>query len=204
MKLYIVFIITCTVGTVLSQCSPSCTNNQRCLKDYESGTYSCITVNCKGNAFNQYGIARDYGHLRKCREAEPPNCKGSNTKVEFPYQCCSGIAFQQFTDLKMTKCSLVCDHAVRCDASEGCGASIHCPGVEECIDNKCVIPKEGVQCGACGKAPINGRCCGEGIHDNGICSCSSGSSACTGEADCVGTGNGHMVCCDGKCKKDSC
>jgi hypothetical protein len=196
MKIRVLFLL-CVIKAAVAQCPTACNSNEKCLRDYETGVYSCITIDCKGKAFNQDGMARQYGTLRKCGGTQPSPCYGSNGQVTDVSQCCAGVGFQQFTDLKMTKCSLVCIDATSCDVSEGCAGNINCPGVEECIDGKCVIPIPGTQCGECGKLPINGRCCGSGVKDHdGTCYCATGKKDCHAADRCTA----NFDCCDdGQC-----
>ncbi|CAO3634739.1 unnamed protein product [Cunninghamella echinulata] len=189
MKFVILFAIPFAI--VQAQC-PNCTN--KCLRDCYSRQYECVDP-------NNYKNAACYGTRRKCNVPEPSECKPSDSFVGDPSQCCIGIASPTFVGPgkpEVLQCSLN-----NCDLSDGCRSSLDCPGKEDCINAKCVTLTPGVQCGECGKAPIQGQCC-EGTYHDGVCLCASSDDICSGESDCIGKGDGHWVCCDGRCKKDTC
>ncbi|KAI9306478.1 hypothetical protein BJ944DRAFT_238716 [Cunninghamella echinulata] len=80
----------------------------------------------------------------------------------------------------------------------GCEASHNCPGIDFCSGGKCVSEEPGINCGDCGKLPINRKCCGRGVPgDNGVCCCVTGSKSCK-EVGYEYTVN--LNCCnDGRC-----
>lgn len=89
---------------------------------------------------------------------------------------------------------------------KSCNSDLNCDGSEICIKNICKNDEPGINCGNCGKSPINGRCCGKGIIDNikktGLCYCGE-SGGCKEKRDC----RANSDCCirygktTGICKK---
>ncbi|KAI9303565.1 hypothetical protein BJ944DRAFT_241335 [Cunninghamella echinulata] len=173
-------------------CAPNCKPNEKCLKVYESeelqpGSFQCIDT-------NNY-IYGNFGNPRQCGVKYKGGCKSRDAFVDFPYQCCGGVAVlrSRGNDKIGLACYYGSDYCIN-----GCEASYNCPGNEFCSEGKCVNEKSGVNCGDCENLPINGKCCGRGVLDhNGVCYCSTGSASCKeGGCECVV----NMDCCDdGRC-----
>lgn len=187
------FLAFLLLGAVAAQstCTIPCGSNEKCLLRPDANEYNC---------FNLQKNSGDFGILRKCTTPSKNGCRGSNTPVDDPSECCSGIAYVMYVS-SIKDFGLGCRNAVQCDRSEGCTVNVQCPDSQYCIKNKCVTPKPGIDCGECGKLPIEGRCCGSGIRGrDGNCYCVSGSSSCTNDSDCLGGSGGlDRICCGGKC-----
>jgi hypothetical protein len=189
MKLIVVLILFFTQAFSIEQC-PGCDKN--CWRNNNNGQYQCVDL-------SNFNSVVDFGTLRKCRTPTVSGCFGSGGRnIQNPSQCCSGVAKTQGGKNRMY---LMCLGSDICDKSDGCGADINCRYNEYCIDHKCVIEQENVNCGSCNKLPIRGKCCGSGITHEGICTCATGK--CGSNVDCQyknGKYYRDYVCCpDGRC-----
>lgn len=187
-------LVLLLLGAVAAQttCTTPCGPNEKCLLPFGTNEYKCINLQKVGNG--------KYGALRKCITPLKAGCKGSNGKnINDSSECCAGIALNG--RINKTDYGLRCIDATKCDKSEGCSANIQCPYYEDCINNKCVTPKPGVDCGECGQSPIQGKCCGSGVRgQDGKCFCGTSGSSCTNDSDCLGgSGGSDRICCGEKC-----
>lgn len=84
--------------------------------------------------------------------------------------------------------------------SSACENGLDCVDPFHCINGHCRKLQPGVSCGVCGKLPINGKCCENGIVDNvkktGLCICNI--PKCIYTKDCPNYN--HSTCCKGQCE----
>jgi hypothetical protein len=193
--LYYVFILISI--TAAQMCSPPCGPDATCLRNTESNLYGCYKLSCE--------VEWNFGKPRKCSVRHKKHCRETGQHVSDPSECCDGVAAVHAYSKDQRACGLKCVRT-KCDRTKGCSKNIDCEGVEECIDGTCEVPIPGVECGICGKPPINGRCCYQGVIDpSGTCFCPDNDGYCTKNMDCFGHGFLRNKCCGNKCcPKDKC
>ncbi|KAJ2957544.1 hypothetical protein NQZ79_g6771 [Umbelopsis isabellina] len=185
------------MAAAAQMCYPPCGPDATCLRNMESNLYGCYKLSPE--------VVWKFGAPRKCAVRHRDNCKETDQRVSDPSECCDGVAAVREDDKDERTCGLRCVQT-NCDTTKGCSNNGDCQDYEECIDGTCEVPIPGVECGICGKPPINGRCCYEGVIDpSGKCFCPDNNGYCTKHIDCYGHGFVRNKCCGNKCcPRDKC